>query len=326
MTLKYHLERTTMGEDWDRLAAASPTGTVFASSAYLAALRCRWSVYHCMRRQEVRGGLLVTESENGEDAVLHPFVVYAGALLPPPAHAQNHVQMLSDHFDMLQTMAELLPGMYRKVGLALAPGVADIRPFLWYRYGEPGPHYVPDVRYTAYVDISGLRQGQNPDETDLFARCAAARRQEVRYARKKGVVTEEVGLSAQFTEYYALTMQRQGLEVDPETLEDMRLLIEGLMAAGRARMFASRTAEGEYGSMAVMALDSRRAYYLFGANDPARRDTHCGSAVLWDAFCALAESGVAEVDLEGVNSPKRGWFKLSYGATLTTYYELALQE
>jgi lipid II:glycine glycyltransferase (peptidoglycan interpeptide bridge formation enzyme) len=77
--------------------------------------------------------------------------------------------------------------------------------------------------------------------------------------------------------------------------------------------------------MAVMGLDARRAYYLFGASDPALRDSHCGSAVLWDAFCFLASSGVAEVDLEGVNSPRRGWFKLSYGAALVTYYELVLR-
>jgi lipid II:glycine glycyltransferase (peptidoglycan interpeptide bridge formation enzyme) len=105
----------------------------------------------------------------------------------------------------------------------------------------------------------------------------------------------------------------------------MRLLIAGLGAAGKARMFVARTAQGEIGSMAVMALDQYRAYYLFGASDPALRDTHCGSAVLWDAFVALAGSGVAEVDMEGVNSPKRGWFKLSFGAELRVYYELTLR-
>ncbi len=62
-----------------------------------------------------------------------------------------------------------------------------------------------------------------------------------------------------------------------------------------------------------------------GASDPALRDSHCGSAVIWDAFVALARSGVAEVDMEGVNSPKRGWFKLSFGPHMQTYYELALR-
>jgi hypothetical protein len=38
----------------------------------------------------------------------------------------------------------------------------------------------------------------------------------------------------------------------------------------------------------------------------------------------LALEGIAEVDLEGVNSPRRGWFKLSFGGALLPYYELHL--
>ena len=47
--------------------------------------------------------------------------------------------------------------------------------------------------------------------------------------------------------------------------------------------------------------------------------------VLWDAFLDLAASGVKEIDLEGVNSPLRGHFKLSFGGSILPYYRLKLQ-
>jgi lipid II:glycine glycyltransferase (peptidoglycan interpeptide bridge formation enzyme) len=78
--------------------------------------------------------------------------------------------------------------------------------------------------------------------------------------------------------------------------------------------------------MALFGRDAKRAYYLFGAGDPALRDTSCGTAVLWDAFAALARSGCRELDMEGVNSPKRGWFKLSFGAEILPYYQLVLEK
>ena len=53
---------------------------------------------------------------------------------------------------------------------------------------------------------------------------------------------------------------------------------------------------------------------MFGASDPALRNSPTGTAVLWDAFSELAKVGVKKIDLEGVNSPKRGWFKLSFFA------------
>ena len=42
--------------------------------------------------------------------------------------------------------------------------------------------------------------------------------------------------------------------------------------AGRLRMFISETSSGEVGSIAVFGMDMKRAYYLYGANDPAQRN------------------------------------------------------
>ena len=74
--------------------------------------------------------------------------------------------------------------------------------------------------------------------------------------------------------------------------------------------------------MAIYLLDNKRAYYLFGANDPEMRSSHTGTAVLWSAFHILAARGYEEMDLEGINSPHRGWFKLSFGGDIRPYYEL----
>ena len=40
------------------------------------------------------------------------------------------------------------------------------------------------------------------------------------------------------------------------------------------------------------------------------------------SFYHLNEIGIKTVDLEGVNSPNRGWFKLSFGGNIIPYYEL----
>ena len=322
--VKYRLEKTTLGEAWDKLTAKSPNATVFSAGEYLAAIRHPYSLYCIYKAQEIRGGLVVPESADKANAVCNPFLVYTGVLFPHIAHNQNRAQITTERFELCEAAAEALPCIYKDIELALSPGVSDIRPFLWYNYGGEGRRFIPSVRYTAEVPIAELAV-KNMDESDLFNQCAAARRQELRYARKKGVTTAEEYLPEQFVEFYVMTMARQGMSVSGEYMDDMRHLITELGKAGKARMFVSRTAQGEMGSMAVMALDQYRAYYLFGANDPALRDTHCGSAVVWDAFTALAQSEVSLVDMEGVNSPRRGWFKLSFGALLQTYYELALR-
>jgi lipid II:glycine glycyltransferase (peptidoglycan interpeptide bridge formation enzyme) len=136
------------------------------------------------------------------------------------------------------------------------------------------------------------------------------------------VITEEFSDVGLFIDFYRRTMERQGEEVSPDTLDRMATLVAALLGSGAARMFVSKTSDHIAGSAAVYAFDHHRAYYLFGASDPDLRDSPTGTAVLWDAFGKLAATGIAQIDLEGVNSPRRGWFKMSFGGELVPYYEV----
>ena len=219
-------------------------------------------------------------------------------------------------------MADELAKIYRNVCVSLHPSITDIRSSLWYNYSTDGPKYVPDIRYTSHVDILDFAQAQKPEDVAIFSQFSAARRQEVRYAIKKGVITEERFDADMFVKFYAMTMNRQQESVEQIVLDQMNNLISRLFLKNMGTMFVSTTANGNVGSMAFFCFDNKRAYYLFGANDPQLRNQHTGSAVLWDAFYALSKAGIKEVDLEGVNSPQRGWFKLSFGGDLRSYFQV----
>ena len=128
-----------------------------------------------------------------------------------------------------------------------------------------------------------------------------------------------------FIEYYIKTFARQNLELGTQFNVDLQIikrLVLGLYEKKLGRMFISYTQEGQAGSIAFFGIDHNRAYFLFGANNPDLRNEHTGTAVLWDSFKLLCSDGISEVDLEGINSPARGWFKLSFGGTLVPYFKL----
>ena len=110
-----------------------------------------------------------------------------------------------------------------------------------------------------------------------------------------------------------------------KNIQTIRNLLDNLSLKSKLRLFASKTKEGEVGSMAAFATDQKRAYYVFGANSSHMRDAHTGTMVLWDGFELLRLSGVSEIDLEGINSPRRGYFKLSFGGDIVPYYHLKLK-
>lgn len=320
--MDFSLERTELDEDWDWFVSVSPNGTIFSSKIYLESLEHTIAVYYCYKKKEIKAAVALLETQDGKSAVLHEFVIYNGIMFAPKANRQNRAQIHSEQFRIASYIAQELTSLYEGLELSLHPSIVDIRPFLWVNYGTGLPMYQPDIRYTSHVDISDFAGANDLADIKLFKDFSSSRRQEVRYAIKKGVYTEEKFDPDLFVEFYCRTMDRQRISVPQIKKREMKHLMSNLHDRDMGKMFVSCTSDGTAGSMAFFCYDNKRAYYLFGANNPDLRNAHTGTAVLWDAFTVLSRNGRSEVDLEGVNSPHRGWFKLSFGGDLVPYYEL----
>lgn len=322
MAKSYRLEPACLDAAWDAFLRSSPDSTVFITSNYLAHTGCRLGLYHCYNSNELRAVVAVVESPDGASAILDDLVIYSGICFGSPTQGQNRAQQNSERHEIAVFIAAALADKYQRVEFALAPTICDVRPFLWHNYGQDEGRYSVDVRYTSYLDIGDFASAQDLEDIEAYKQATGARRQQIRYARRDGVVTEEISDVGLFIDFYRRTMERQDENAGPSTLDRMATLVTALLGTGSARMFVSKTFDQIAGSAAVYAFDHRRAYYLFGASDPELRDAPTGTAVLWDAFGALASAGIPQIDLEGVNSPRRGWFKMSFGGELRPYYQI----
>jgi len=321
---KHLLEKTELNDKWDNLVTKSDNGTIFCTSQYLKNIDANIAPYYYRRNQELRAAVLLIESPDRLDTCLHDFVIYNGVIFAPPQNKQNRSQIISEQFEISSFVAEELARIYKCVNMQLHPTIVDIRPFLWYNYGSDDHKYTVDLRYTSYLSIEDFSGAEKLEDISTYLQASNARRQEIRYASREKVVTKEEFNPDLFVDFYNETMKRQDIAVEEDVLNQMKSLITSLFRANIGRMFVSYLASGEPGSMAFYAMDSKRGYYLFGANDPMLRDSHTGTAVLWDAFHVLSKDGIREIDMEGVNSPHRGWFKLSFGGDIRPYYQIVL--
>jgi hypothetical protein len=325
MSEKYNLIKTEADETWDQFVTNSPDGSIFSLATYLNNISDNVVVFYCLKNNEKHAGVVLIETADGKSTQLNNFLIYSGILLGAPKPNQTNISAIrSENFKVVEFISAELASIYQEVKMTLPVSVVDIRPLLWYNYGTDLPQYQAQILYTSYLRLDGFSLSKNPEEIPAFKHFSVSRRQEVRYAAKKGVVTKEEFKPDLFVNFYKLTMERQGKDIDQTYLDHMKKLITALMEKKLARMFVAYTAEGEAGSMVFIGTDQHRAHYIFGANDPKFRNTHTGSAVLWDAFHHLGETGVKEINLEGVNSPHRGWFKLSFGGDIRPYYRMSI--
>ena len=121
-------------------------------------------------------------------------------------------------------------------------------------------------------------------------------------------------------------MERANNEVNQDKLIRMSSLIQDILKKEIGQMFVCYNKENAPLYTTVFCSDSKRSYYLFGAGDIHSKERYKGSYCLWESFRILASKyNVEHIDLEGVNSPDRGRFKLSFGGDLRPYYEVSIK-
>ena len=322
---KYRLERTHPGPAWDRVVETAPEGTIFSLSAFVEEMDATPALWLCHKGNQLAGAVALAEDRADPfRTVLAPHIIHGGIMTAPAAAHQNPAQALAEQFRATAACFEQLAGRYTELRFATAPALADLRPVLWHNYGTDGPKPALELRYTSYLPLASDPDGTRMEKFVLYLGCNKSRRQALRYAQASGIAVQESSDLEAFLDLYARTFARQGLKMAPAEADFLRRVCTRLAAEGRLRMFAALTPEGDLGSMVVFGLDAKRAYYLYGANEPALRSDHCGSMALFHALHTLGQEGVAEADLEGVNSPKRGYFKLSFGGDLRAYYRVSL--
>lgn len=299
---------------WDSFIERSPQGTVFSRSAYLGSLG---APFHRFVVQDGNCASLaqVAVVEDGEGRPIRfPFTPYQGILFTDACAARPRQRVLNE-FRLTRFIIEQLTARYDRFEMALSWAFEDLRPFLWHNYGIAGARmFGVTPRYTALLDLRAVDIEAYPAEV------RACRRQELKKA--SGHEVSGTGAIDSFLDLYARTFARQELFVDQDRLGLVRSITATALEQGYGRLSACNTPEG-VAAMSLFLYDSKRAYYLLAANDPAQRNSGAATRLMFDNIAQAKRRGLAELDFVGVNSPARGDYKLSFNPQLRLYFDLS---
>jgi len=312
----YVLTRCTDMVAWDKLVDASQQGHVFSKSFFLQSLDVPFTCFLVTTPQgEVLAGAAVLEDGKHMAKAPFAFTPHQGILFSQVVNQQVGQKRMTTEFRLTAFLIENLLGVYENFSMALSPFFKDLRPFLWHNHGKAGqPQFEVKHRYTGHVNLDHF------DLSDFLTSIRTVRRQE--YKKCQAQVQRSTDLNL-FLSLYKKTFDRQGLALDENTISMVQRICFRAMEVGTGYLSAANLEVGT-ASMAFFVTDSRCAYYLFGANDPAMRDSNASSKLLLDNMASSAQSGMRLFDLVGVNSPQRGDFKLSFNAELVPYQEIHL--
>lgn len=322
---KYNLILCIDDNTWDSALRIADTTSLFFKSRFISLVDCEFDRFLIYKGDKLCGGLLVLVDRESSRCVLNDLVIHNG-LFFITEKSQKQVRRLNEQFEITQEVVLELSRRYTSVVLALAPQINDIRPFLWHKYHDPEPSgkYTVSVRYTTYIDTGELASGVDDYDTLIFSNMDTLRQRHIRKARAEMASVRRSENIKRLLGYYKKLLEGQGKCVDDSYLEQMGTLMHGLQKKDIGCTYEVRDREGEILYIMFYAWDEYRGYYLFGAGNPDSRKPWQGTVGHWEVFRDLAvKRGIYEIDLEGVNSPQRGWFKLSFGGRLVSYLEIS---
>lgn len=299
---------------WDAFVSTSPQRSIFVYSKFLDSLLVDYDLVTCCNKGKIVAGAVIIYADSGSPVdTVFPFTQYQGMLLAGNSSQAGHSQ-ITHEFRLVEYFVARLTEHFKQYCFCQSWRFRDLRPFQWYNYHEPqNGQFRIELRYTGILEVNRF-----DDFNDYLCSVRTLRRRELKKASPLLILrNSDDGLVLNVL--HARTFERQNLE---RTNQESALVIS----------IVKHAIAGNYGKMCIAMLDDvpvsaslflyddRTAYYLFGANDPAYRDTGSGTFLMMRMIEDAFEKGVQEIDFVGVNSPNRGDFKISLNAELRPYF------
>ena len=317
---KYRLEVVKNNfSEWDKILSDSQQCNIYFSPILLNNLGRRVKFFLVYKVNEVVAGIALLESEENNKIEFDEIVIYNGIFFSS-RDGKRLTGIRAEQFEITEFIINELNNIYSSICLRLHPSFSDIRPFLWHNYGNNSKKFLTEVRYTTYLDITDINS--NPEK--ILTNMSQIRRQHIRYGKESKLSIKESKKVEVFIGLYSKIFDKTSNKIDNKIKERLSHLINTLIGNKLAVMYECLDEDNNIKYIALFSIFKGKSIYLYGAPSE-NQSPFDGTFLLWESFKLLnSRHNIYEVDLEGVNSPQRGKYKLSFGGNLTSYYELVI--
>lgn len=313
--MNYSVEISHNNDEWCDLIINSEQGHIFSDIRFLNSLGVN-SVIYIVRsvNKEVVGGVAIIEEQPGQMCKNpYPFTPYQGVVIRNPRKNEQYYKKVEREFQITKVLLDRVCLDYKDINMVLSPYFNDVRPFSWFNYDEPSLS-----KFSASISYTGLLNLKDFDFELYIKSIKSSRLQEFR--KSKALIIEDNNIS-KLIDLYRLMFSRQNIEIPKKNLNLLENITFSALSQGYGRLTSAKL-DGHVVSMSLFLHDQNHAYFLIGANHPESRSSGSSSALIIENMIEFSNRGLKTLDLVGLNSPQRAYFKLSFNPELKPYYRM----
>lgn len=302
-------------ENWDRLLSRSRQTNIFMTADYLKSASRDFTSYFILIEDKVIGGYIDFTDLNSAEEIIN-FATYQNYFF---CHNLQSTSAINFEIEVMYTITRLLIQSNYKFHLSLHHSLTDVRSFEWLNFDLKQEAIRIDVRYTGIIDL------RNNNYESYFHLLKSSRKTESEKAEE--YLTMRIGTTSDipyFLEIYTAMFRNQSVIISDAKKQTIESIIQFALKNNRGKLYIAEDIATQVPVAGVfIQKDHVNAYYQFASSNELGRKLHAPTFLMLHSIKDAFESKINFFDVVGMNSPKRAFFKSSFGATPTPYFEIS---
>lgn len=318
---KYNFEYVEYDYFYNNLVKNSKQDNIFATNTYLKVFKQKLKCLVCRKSNEIVAGMLYCVSEDGGKIFNPDFIIYSGIFIH-----ENFSKKLNTVFEITDALCDYISNKYKTISITMHPSIEDIRPFLWFNYhNDNGEKYRTHTRYTLYIPLDDDIEFVNGNY--YYDNLNSLRRRNIKQSIKNNYMVKEIDnydyFINHFRDFYKNTFLRQNINVDEQEINFLEKFIQYNFNDEKFSFYGLFDGE-EILNIAIISHYNNVSTYLFSCSSDNGYKKNSISLLIWEILKDSKLKGSTVFDFEGINSPSRSYFKMSFGGYIKNYYKIEI--
>ena len=316
--MKYNIKKISDKSEiniiYSKFIKYSPQKNIFCSQEILKFFFNDLDMYTINKNDQIKSFVYLFKDKNNF-ITSEPFI-YSGIINHQKLYTRN-ARYNNEVFKLNELIVNEIFSSYEKININLPINFLDTRPFLWFNYGkENKKKFSVTPCYTSTINI------KSKEQSDIFNEIDDVKKRDI----KKVLNDENYRVSNQIDleiikKFYEDTMKKNNGSYSQDALNKIFEFMESQKKENK--IIQSTIYFFEKPIYSVLFLnDEVSSCYLYGSGDTEIKNRYAGSLALWKAIEQSIGMQLSYIDLEGINSPYRGEYKLNFGGCIESYFNL----
>lgn len=233
-----------------------------------------------------------------------------------------------EKFSITEKYVDFIFENFKKGEITFDYFTEDLRAFLWFNFNSAKEIFkIADIKYTSVINLNNLNKNinfNNLENSEFYKSLSGHTKRQYKNSKKKNFVLKESNDFKDAKLIISKTFERQNKN-NQINLDVYEKNFQSFKINNQLRLFYCLN-KSKIISFTLFGVVNDTAKYLHGGRLIDDSKDNSLTFNMLSSIINLKQDGINLLDLEGVNSPNRGFWKIGFGGDIRPYYKIEFEK